>query len=293
MKKFIILFGIIGSLTALAVSLAIRKPVSPNNEKVQIVGSFYPLSFFAKEIGGDKVMVTTITASGAEPHDYELTTRDIAHIERSDLLIMNGLLEPWNDRIQDDLKDKKTKIVISSRGLTTQDPHTWLDPILAKKEVAKIAQALEAINPTNKFYYQANEALLVEKLDALDREFRVGLQNCKEKNIITSHAAFGLLASRYGLKEIPIAGISPDSEPSPKQLGELAQFAKTQHIQYIFFEKLVSPKFAETLAREVGAKTLVLNPIEGLTPDEQAAGKDYFLLQRENLDNLKIALQCP
>ncbi len=274
----------------------IRQTSTPQstNKKIQVIVSFYPLYFFASEIGKDKADVVNITPSGAEPHDYEPSTQDIAQIEKSDVLILNGgQLESWGDKIKENLGGKKVMVVTAAEGLTTQnDPHVWLDPILAKKEVEVIIQAFIKVDPMNKNYYEQNAKQLQEKLDILDSQFRQGLQQCQQKNIVTSHAAFGYIASRYNLKQVPISGLSPDSEPSPKKLSDIAQFAKTNNVKYIFFETLVSPRLAQTIANEVGAKTLVFNPLEGLTKEQEEAKKDYLSIQRENLDNLKIALEC-
>lgn len=265
----------------------------PESQKLQVVTSFYPLYFFAKEIGKDKTMITNITPPGAEPHDFEPSTQDIVNIEKSDILMINGGgFEPWEEKMKENLKNKKVRILITGEGIIIHDPHVWIDPVLAKKVMENIVASFIKLDPTNTTYYQTNAEQLTKKLDDLDREFRQGLMNCSQKIIVTSHAAFGLLASRYQLQQISIAGFSPDSEPSPKQLAEIAQLARKNNVHYIFFENLVSPRLAETLAREIGAKTLVLNPMEGLTSQEESSGKDYFLLQRENLANLKIALEC-
>ncbi len=292
-------------LAGRTVQIYITRPTqSPKTDnKIRVTVSFYPLFFFASQIGGDKTQVISITPTGSEPHDYEPTTQDIVQIEKSDVLILNGgQLENWGDKIKENLNGKKTVIITAAEELTTQDsqeegrikkdPHVWLDPVLAKKEATVIAQALINVDPANKAYYEQNAKQLQEKLDALDSQFRQGLQHCQQKNIITSHAAFGYIASRYNLKQVPIAGLSPDSEPSPKQLGDVAQFAKTNNVKYIFFETLVSPRLAQTIAKEVGAKTLVFNPLEGLTKEQEEAGKNYLSIQKENLENLKIALEC-
>jgi zinc transport system substrate-binding protein len=158
--------------------------------------------------------------------------------------------------------------------------------------VDKITQGFIQIDPDNKNYFQTNADTLKTKLDNLNNEYKQGLANCTEKNIITSHAAFGYLATTYGLNQVPISGLSPDAEPSPQQLVNIVKFAKANNVKYIFFESLVSPKLANTIATEVGAKTLVLNPIEGLSDEQLARGDNYFQEMQNNLSNLKIALQC-
>ena len=279
------------------------KPEAENNDsKINIVASFYPIFFFASKIGGEHVRVVNITPSGAEPHDYEPTTSDIAKIENSNLVIINGGVEVWADKIKDSLNNKNISIVKAGDGLLTQDlaeegktskdPHVWLDPTLAKKEVEKISEALQNIDSDNSQIYKQNTILLKNKLDSLDADFKKELASCKTKDIITSHAAFGYLSTRYDLQQVSIAGLSPDEEPSEKQLTEISKFAKANKVKYIFFENLVSPKLSETIANEIGAKTLVLNPLEGLTDDQMQKGENYFSQMQQNLKNLKIALEC-
>jgi zinc transport system substrate-binding protein len=276
---------------------------SIKNNKLQVTASFYPLYFFASQIGGNKAEVQNITPSGAEPHDYEPTAHDIARIEKSNLLILNGgKLEAWGNKIKDNIKGTKVVTVIAGNtisnqqvvedGKSIQDPHVWLSPPLAKIEVKEILKGFIQVDPKNKSYYYGNGSILLSKLDELDKEYRQGLINCNQKDIITSHAAFGYLGKAYGLNQLSVTGVSPDSEPSAQQLADVAKFAKDHHVQYIFFESLVSPKLSETIANEVGAKTLVLDPIEGISDKNMKAGKTYFTIMKENLTNLRLALEC-
>ncbi|HVZ67248.1 MAG TPA: zinc ABC transporter substrate-binding protein [Patescibacteria group bacterium] len=273
-----------------------------SNKSVQVSASFYPLYFFASQIGGDKAVVNNITPAGAEPHDFEPSPKDIAGIENSQLLVLNGGVEGWGDKVKNNLKGKSTVIVTAGKDLLTKslveegqsikDPHVWLDPKLAKVEAAKITDGLASVDPKNKDYYITNQNNLNNELDKLDSEYRIGLANCEKKDIITSHAAFAYLAQEYGLNQVAISGISPDEEPSTKQLAEVAKFAKDNNVKYIFFESLVSPKLSQTIANEVGAQTLVLDPIEGIPDDNIKKGDNYFTIMRSNLKNLEIALQC-
>ncbi len=276
---------------------------TPTSERLQITASFYPHYFFASEIGKDKVHVTNITPAGAEPHDYELTSGDLVLINSSKLLILNGEVEPWGAKIQTDLKDKDIKILIAGTGLFTQkvtdeegqtatDPHIWLSPTRAKVQVNAILKELIQIDPSNKDYYSKNTDKLLKDLDGLDGSYKKGLDVCGRKDIVTSHAAFGYLAKDYGFNQLTITGLSPDEEPSLKRLGELADYVKKNGIKYIFFESLVSPKLAQTLAKETGAQAIELNPIEGLTPEEITSGKNYLTVMNNNLQNLRIALEC-
>lgn len=270
--------------------------------KLEVITSVYPIYDFTKKIGGDRTKVTTIVPSGVEPHDYEPTPQDIVTIQRSQLLLVNGGVEPWAEKIQTDF-GTQTKLItvgegimteqgIDEKGHTIQDPHIWLNPTIAKLMVKKITSALSSVDISNQSYYQSNATRLEDDLTSLDQKFREGLRNCKRNQFVTSHAAFIYLAKEYNLQQIPISGLSPEEEPSAKQLADIANFIKKNNIKYIFFETLVSPKLSETLSKETGAQTLVLNPIEGLTPEEQQQKKDYFSLMQENLKNLKIALEC-
>ncbi len=289
-----------------AAGTAVRK--QPGNSasdtsRPRVAASFYPLYFFASQIAGDKVVVYNITPAGAEPHDYEPTTQDMARIEDSQLVILNGgKLEAWGDKIKDTLRGTGTIIIIvgeafanrnaAEEGSAARDPHVWLDPLLAKNEADAIAHGLQKADPGNAAYYKARVKELESRLDNLHTKFAAGLSNCQKKDIITSHAAFGYLASRYGLNQIAISGLSPDEEPPPQKLAAVADFVRVRDIKYIFFESLASPKLSETIARETGAQTLVLDPIEGLSDKALAEGKDYFTDMESNLRNLRIALEC-
>lgn len=294
MRNFLLSTLLITSLSLLGCTTEPTSTGDSPDEKISVVTSFYPLYFFAKEIGGNKVQILNITPAGAEPHDYEPTAKDIAAIQNSKLLILNGGgLETWSDNIQKNTDPKKTLIISVGEDLVTQaDPHVWLSPTLAQKMADKIADGFIQKDSANQAYYEANTKALKMKLGDLDSQYKNSLKNCKQKNIVTSHSAFGHLATSYGFTQMPISGLSPDAEPSAKQLAEISDFAKKNDVKYIFFESLVSPKLSETVANEIGAKTLVLNPLEGLNEEELSIGKNYFTEMLSNLDNLKIALKC-
>jgi len=314
-KYLLVLIGIIavGAVYLLSNGGFNRGLRSTDNNKVQASASFYPLYFFSSEIGKDKVDVTSITPAGVEPHDYDPTAQDIAVIQKSKLLIVNGAgFEPWLENIKDDLGN--VTVVNTSDGISLQegvedehegeeaqehedeehisDPHIWLSPVLAKSQVDKIQQGFITADPNNTSTYEANGANLKQRLDALDMKFKKGLSSCKQKSFVTSHAAFGYLAREYNLTQVPISGISPDEEPSLAELAEVTKFVRDNNVKYIFFETLVSPKLSETIASETGAKTLVLDPIEGLSDDDIAQGKNYFTVMENNLKNLQTALEC-
>jgi zinc transport system substrate-binding protein len=307
-KNIALIFGVI-MIVALVFTIKIIKnkistPVieSETDKKNLIVTSFYPLFFITSEIVGDRAEVYNVTPTGAEPHDYEPTTLDLTKIEKSKLLILNGgKLEAWGKNIKNNLSDKN-KIIsldenlinnkIVSKDNIIRDPHIWLNPRLVKNEVEIILQSLSRMDPINSTYYENNAKKLNNKLEELDNKFRLNLSRCIKKDIITAHNAFEYMTAEYGLKQVPISGMSPDEEPSPRQLAEVINYVKNNDIKYIFFESLVSPKLSDTIAKETGAKTLVLNPIEGLTDEEIANGKNYLTEMENNLNNLKIALQC-
>lgn len=300
---FIIFAIIIGGAGYYALKNSKQASKDSQSAKFKVSTSFYPLYFFATEIGGDKADVSNIIPYGAEPHDYEPTAKDMAEMEKSDLIILNGGgLESWSEDIQKNINSEKTLIVSASEGLATKqmteggetetDPHVWLAPKLAEGMVDNIEQGFSSADPKNKDYYKSNADSLKSKLAALDESYRHSLSNCAKKNIVTSHDAFGYLAAAYGFEQVPIAGLSPDAEPSPKQLAGIAEFAMKNGVRYIFFESLASPKLSETIASEIGAKTLVLNPLEGLSKEESARGKNYLTVMQDNLINLKTALEC-
>ena len=260
----------------------------------KVVTSFYPLYFFASEIGGDRIRVKNITPAGSEPHDYEPTARDMAEIQESQLLILNGNgLEAWAQKIRGEVEESGVKVIEAGEGqFEKNDPHIWLSPELAKKQTEVILAGLVQIDPENASYYQERGRKLNEEIEKVQTEFRLGLAHCNKREIVTSHEAFAYLAREFDLTQVAIAGLSPDEEPSTKQMAEAAKFAQENKIKFIFFESMVSPKLSETIAEEIGAKTLVLDPIEGISESDQKQGKNYLTVMRENLANLQTALEC-
>lgn len=291
MKKILFLFIIVMFLvffTLLVVSIFSFSKKYPASETTsfQIATSFYPLYFITREIVGDMAEVYTITPAGVEPHDFEPTTRDIVRINDSDLLIiLGGGFEPWAESFEDAL-------VVSDGLVFESDPHLWLSPRQAEEIVARITNAIIEKDPAYESVYRSRSAALLARLRQLDTAYRTGLSQCKETHFITSHAAFGYLAREYGLTQVEIAGLSPDEEPSHEDVATIVNLARERKITTIFFESLVSPELAETIATEIGARTQVLNPIEGLTPADIAQGKDYFTEMEQNLVQLRTALTC-
>lgn len=278
---------------------------NPSQGKIRIVASFYSLAEFAKNVGGNYADVINITPAGAEPHDYEPTPQDIAKIYDAKLFIFNGNgVDNWADKIQNDLQSKGIAVVKISDHMDSfknnsldqrenkADPHFWLDPINAEKETDLIADALIQIDPARQEEYDQNRDNFKNQLALLDREYKTGLADCRLHTIVASHNAFNYLARRYNFDVLYILGLTPDQEPSPQTIAQTANLAKEKGIKHIFFETLVSPKLSETIANEIGAKILVLNPIEGLTNKEISAGKNYISVMKDNLNNLRTALSC-
>src|SRR3989338_2407033 len=268
------------------------------SEKLDIAVSIYPLAYFTEKVGGDFVTIHLITPGGTEPHDYATTPIDIITVESSRALVYNGAgVDAWADHVAPDLRKKGIPVLkmidyLSGVSKESVDPHIWLDLILVKRQVENIVQLLTDLDPNHESIYKNNAAVYLGELSKLDDDYKNGLVNCRLKEIVSAHDAFAYLGSRYDFTIHPIAGISPEDEPSAAQLAALTELIRQKHIQTIFFENFVSPKLSETLARETKAKVAVLNPIEGLTSEESDAGKNYDILMRENLEALKKAMLC-
>ncbi len=272
--------------------------------RIKVVASFYPVAEFARQVGGNLVSVSTITPAGTEPHDYEPTARQVAEMYGADLVLYNGGgVDAWAERLDSELRMQGVPAVRMGTAIellpaspgedSGTDPHFWLDPTLAAKEVALIRDTLITIDGKDSAAYRANADAYLAKLSSLDADFVSGLATCRQRTVVTSHTAFAYLARHYGFDVISISGISPEQEPSAGRLSEIAGIAKAKGVRAIFFETLVSPKLSETIASEIGARTLVFNPLEGLSAEEAHAGEDYLSVMRSNLENLKTGMVCP
>ena len=284
------------------------------NDKIKVIATFYPMYEFTKQIAGDKADVQLLIPSTIEPHDWEPTPKDMANIQKADVFIFNSeYMESWVPSIRKSISNNNVDFVEASKGITLKkgveeeehehehdhdhgdhdhehhhefDPHVWLSPVLAQHEVKTITEALIKADPKNKEEYEKNSVAFTKKLKKLDSDFREGLKDIKQKEIVTQHAAFGYLTNEYGLIQVPIAGLSPDIEPSAAKMKEIKDFSKKNNVKVIYFEELASPKVAETLANEIGAKTEVLNTLEGLSKEDQENGFDYIKVMEKNLHTL-------
>ncbi|CAM5485143.1 MULTISPECIES: metal ABC transporter substrate-binding protein [Streptomyces] len=289
------------------------KAVAANTSKFDVVASFYPMAFLADRIGGDHVHVTTLTSPGQEPHDLEISPQQIASLEESDAVLYLKNLQP---SVDDAVAQSPVRTKIDAASLTTledhgdevgghaagheghegheggespgKDPHIWLDPVRYAQVAEGVGKAFEKADPKHASDYKKNTAALVKQLDELNTRFKEGLADTRTKVFITTHAAFGYLAERYGLTEEAVSGLDPESEPSAARVRDLERMAKADGVSTVFYETLVSDKTARTLARDTGLKTDVLDPIEGITG--KSRGKDYFAVQRANLKALQQAL---
>lgn len=268
--------------------------------KLKVMTSFYPVYDFAVKIGGDKADVTNMVPAGMEPHDWEPAATDIKNLEQADLFIYSGAsMEDWTQKVLASLENKKLVSVEASDGLKlrkghgegTYDPHVWLYPLNAKKEMENIKDGYVKADPANKDYYENNYKTYADKFDKLDQEYKTTLAALPHKDIVVSHEAFGYLCDAYGLTQMGIEGLTPDSEPDPARMAEIIDFVKKNNVKVIFFEELASPKVAKAVSSETGASTAVLNPLEGLTDAEISAGNDYFSVMEANLQQLVAALK--
>lgn len=293
--------------------------------KLGVTASFYPLQFVAEQIGKEHVKVDGLTKPGVEPHDLEITPKQTAQLGEADVVLYLKNLQPAVDKA---VAQSGVKNVVDAATLTTleahgaepghgeeghahqegdehagehaggheghdhggsgTDPHVWLDPVKYAEIAKGVGAALEKADPDHAADYKKNTDELVGKLGALDTEFKDGLKNTASRTFITTHSAFGYLAERYGLDQEGIAGVDPESEPSPARMKDLQAVAKKDNVTTVFFETLASDKTAKTLATDTGLKTDVLDPLEGITDTSQ--GTDYFEVMRSNLKNLQKAL---
>ncbi|MFY1687221.1 metal ABC transporter substrate-binding protein [Plantactinospora sp. WMMB782] len=294
-------------------------------DRVDVVAAFYPLQFVAERVGGDAVRVTNLAKPGAEPHDLELNPGQVGQVSDAELVVYLAGFQPSVDEaVRQQAGDRAFDVAGVAPLLDAtagghehegeeghqgeeehegagaageehegeaagKDPHVWLDPTRLAGIADRLAERLGAVDPDRATDYTTRAGTLRAELETLDSEYAEGLKTCQRRELVTSHTAFGYLAQRYQLEQIGISGLTPEDEPAPQRLAEVAAEAREHRTTTIFFETLVSPKVAETIAREVGAKTAVLDPIEGLQPDSTG---DYLSVMRSNLGALRTALGC-
>jgi zinc transport system substrate-binding protein len=309
-KAFVLLIAVLFITTGCLDRADKQNRIIEQPDKPVVFTSIYPMYDFTKNIGGDRIDLRMAIPAGAEPHDWEPTAKLLAALQEADIFIYNGVgMEPWVDDMLASLSGDGPFIVEASEGIgllklenhvgkqsrhhngfTGYDPHVWLDPVRANMQCENILSALIKVDQRNEDYYRSNFLKFSDKLKELDNLYRETLSGFSRREIVVSHAAFGYLADRYGLIQIAVSGLNPREEPSAAELVELTQFIREKGVRHILFETLTSPKLAEVLAIEAGAKIGVLNPIGGLTRQEMDEGMDYLSVMMKNLETLKDVL---
>ncbi len=294
MKKVTLLVAL---LTLISVLVGVAQP------KLKVVASFYIPYEFTKNVGGDRIEVKNLVPAGASAHDYEPTPADIKAVEEAQVFVYNGadMDTKLASEVLGAVRNRDKLVVIeATKGLPLRkveeeefefDPHVWLDPILAQAMIQNILNGVLQADSAGRAAYEANAKGYQAKLAALDGQIKEGLKTCRLRDLIVSHQFLDYFAARYDLRAHALSGLEP-GEPTPQRLAELIRLGKELRIKYIFAEPLEQPKALEVLARELGAEILILNPIEGLTDEEEKAGKNYLSIMGENLKNLRIGLEC-
>jgi zinc transport system substrate-binding protein len=258
--------------------------------RMPVTAAFYPLQFAAERVGGDHVRVSSLTKPGVEPHDLELTPKAVGSLARAAAVVYLGGFQPAVDQaVASQAADAAVDVAPAAR-LEGNDPHFWLDPTRLADVATALADDFARRDPANAADYRANAAALVTQLGALDAEFRTGLAQCRTRELVTGHAAFGYLAERYDLHQEGVAGVSPDVEPDAATLRDLSTHVREAGVTTVYAESLVSPALAETVAREAGARVAVLEPLEGIT--DASRGHDYLEVMRANLATLRAGQEC-
>jgi len=298
-RAAILAISIIIPFSAFALWFSEHNNVTSFAEKRQlkVLASFYPLYEFTKIIGGERIDVSTIIPPGIEPHDWEPTIQDLQKMQNADMIVINGAgLEPWITKLVSInpnilIVDTSSGIPLLEKGKHVfdnkiqNDPHVWLDPVLAKKQIQNIANGLAKIDPQNADYYQENTNVYNTKLNLLDNKIRNELAVCIKKDFLAFHDAFSYFANEYDLNQNTIIGVNPSEEPTAVTLQQIVQKAKNLDLHFIFTEEAVNPRVSEVIAGEIGAKVLILSPIEIYQKNS-----DYIKRMEQNLLNLKEEL---
>ena len=259
----------------------------------KVVAAFYPLQYAAQHVGGTNVSVTNLTQPGVEPHDLELSAAQVAEISQADLVLyIKGFQPAVDDAVAQQAPDRSIDVTSALTLLTGPDgadPHVWLDPANMSKIGNAIADRLAVIEPDKAAAFAKNSDTLTASMSALSREFSAGLATCKTKSLVVSHDAFGYLAQAFGFTQVGISGLNPEAEPSPARMRDVAEVIKANKVSTIYYETLVDPKVAQTIADETGAAAVMLDPLEGLAPNSTG---DYVSVMKANLTALKKGQEC-
>lgn len=306
--------GLLGIIFLLIATAACgNKSADKKDGTLNIYTTMYPLEYFTERIGGKHVEVSSIIPPGADAHTYEPSTKKMVEITEGDAFVYNKMeSDEFSSSVADTLKEEEVPIVDAAKDVElahmeeheeegahdeehhehgSQDPHIWLDPVLAQKMADNIYNGLVKIKPDAKDDFKKNHAALIKDLKEIDASFKNKVEEAPKNSFIVSHAAYGYWAERYNLEQIAISGLSPSHEPSQHQIENIIQSAKKDKIRYILFEENVNNKVAEMINKEVGAKTLTLHNLETLTKDDIKKDRNYLSIMKENIETLSKALQ--
>jgi zinc transport system substrate-binding protein len=275
----------------------VTNSITNSSDKLTVISSLFPIHQFVEKVGGNIIESSLVIPPGIEPHDFEPTIGLIQNIGSADALVYNGLgIENWVTKINPTHKidaSKGLNVSYSDKRNMTLDPHVWLDPLLAKKQVENIRDGLMLIDPKNKETYISNAKAFLDELDTLDKTIRAELESCKKRDFISFHNSFSYFAKRYGLTQHSISETGPEAEVTPARLAGIINLAKNLDLRVIYSEELMDPRYALVIAQEIpNSKVLVLSPIEGLTKGEQDAAIGYIDKMHQNIKNLTEGLEC-
>lgn len=307
--------GLVFFLAACTAPTTEESGAPTEEDKLQVVTTFYPMYDFTKQVAQDNADVSILVPSGTDTHGFEPSAKDVAQIQEADVFVYNSEeMETWVPSILESIDTTDVVIVNASEGIELLegthaeeeehdhdheaeeghshevDPHIWLDPVLAQEEVLNIKEGLIEADAENEAVYTENATAFQTELQQLDEEYAAAFEAAENRTFVTQHAAFAYLADRYDLHQVAISGLSTDAEPSPSELTEMSNFINTQNVEYIYFGKTTSSAISETLANETNTQLAVLDPIEGITEADQEAGVDYLQAMRNNLEALKLSI---
>lgn len=309
-------YGVILSMLALFILASCgqkEKETSSSHKPVKVVTTFYPMYDFTKQVVGEEGEVSMLIKGSVEPHDYEPSPKDIAKIQQADVFIYNSKeMETWVPSVLASIDKSQVKVIEASQGISLAkgsdsleeeadhdhgkdhhheyDPHVWLDPVLAKQEVQQIREGLKSVSQLDQTVLTTQAKAYEEKLTQLDQAYQTAFKGASQRVFVTQHAAFGYLAKRYDLTQLPIAGISPDQEPSPASLAKMEKFVKENQVKIIYTEALSSSKVAKTISEATGAELKELSTLESLSAKENKKGLDYLKIMEQNLTALKESI---
>jgi len=303
---------IIGAVVLVVAAVLLATKAGPDrtsrSNKIIVITTIFPLYDMARSIGSDKAEVTLLLPPGVEAHAFEPKPSDLVKISEADIFVYTGkFMEPWANDVLKSAANRKLIVVDASNGVKmispvvhdadepvgSPDPHIWLDFADAKIMTMNIKAAFTARDKEHAVFYEQTAAAYAEKLNELDTSYKATLGSCKSKELVYGgHYAFGYLATRYGLKYLAAQGLSPDAEPTARDLAALVDQIRKDNIKYVFYEELTSPKIAETIAHETQSKMLLLNAAHNLARDQFEQGVTFYEIMSKNLENLKTGLEC-